>query len=103
MGNTCLKDAATNPWISMKCIIIAKSSNINVSEVDGKRIEREKNPVVAVVGVVLKENKMSEEKFKYTDEDIERIVSLYNEARKRRQRQEQQSSAAVVMATIMTR
>ena len=35
---------------------------------------------------------MSEEKFKYTDEDIERIVSLYNEARKRRQRQEQQST-----------
>ena len=44
MGNTCLKDAATNPWISMKCIIIAKSHNINVSEVDGKRIEREKKP-----------------------------------------------------------
>ena len=37
---------------------------------------------------------MSEEKFKYTDEDIERIVSLYNEARKRRQRQEQQSSGS---------
>ena len=34
------------------------------------------------------------EKFKYTDEDIERIVSLYNEARKRRQRQEQQSSGS---------
>ena len=44
MGNTCLKDAATNPWISMKCIIIAKSRNINVSEVDGKRREREKKP-----------------------------------------------------------
>ena len=57
MGNTCLKDAAMNPWISMKCIIIAKSSNINVSEVDGKRIEREKNPVVAVVGVVLKKTR----------------------------------------------
>ena len=42
MGNTCLKDAATNPWISMKCIIIAKSRNINVSEVDGKIREREK-------------------------------------------------------------
>ena len=69
MGNTCLKDAATNPWISMKCVIIAKSSNI-VSEVDGKRIERGKQPVVAVVGVVLKENKFTEEKFKYTDEDI---------------------------------
>ena len=88
MGNTCLKDAATNPWISMKRIIIAKSSNINVSEVDGKRIE------VVLVGVVLKENKMTEEKFKYTDEDMERIVSLYNEARKRRQRQEQQSSGS---------
>ena len=37
---------------------------------------------------------MSEEKFKYTDEDIERIVSLYNEARKKRQRQEQQSSGS---------
>ena len=45
MGNTCLKDVATNLWISMKCIIIAKLSNINVSEVDGKEkiIEKEKN------------------------------------------------------------
>ena len=61
-----------------------------------KLTEKEKGkkpPVVAVVGDVL-ENKMSEKKFKYTDEDIERLVSLYNEARKRRQRQEQQRTSS---------
>ena len=59
-----------------------------------KEEKGKKTPVVAVVGDVLKENKMSEKKFKYTDEDIERLVSLYNEASKRRQRQEQQSTGS---------
>ena len=35
----------------MKCIIIAKSSNINVSEVDGKRIEREKTPLLQLLAL----------------------------------------------------
>ena len=56
--------------------------------------KEEKGKKTLVVAVVGEENKMSEKKFKYTDEDIERLVSLYNEARKRRQRQEQQRTAS---------
>ena len=37
---------------------------------------------------------MSEEKFKYTDEDMERIVSLYNEARKGVNDKSKQSSSS---------
>ena len=64
-----------------------------------KEEKGKKLPVVAVVADVLEKNKMSEKKFKYTDEDIERLVSLYNEARKRRQRQERQRTGSSTTTT----